>query len=50
MKTRQELILDFMLVMSPRIFDIDCLDDETKATIIKNAAELLVNKYLEDLV
>jgi len=49
MKTRQELILEFMLAMSPRIFDADWLDDEITAVGIKSAAELLVDTYLESL-
>jgi len=49
MKTRQELILEFMLAMSPRIFDADWLDDEITAVGIKSVAELLVDTYLESL-
>lgn len=49
MKTRQELILDFMLALSPRIFDADWLDDEITAIKIKEYAELLVDTYLENI-
>lgn len=49
MKTRQELILDFMLAMSPRIFDLDYMDDEITAVGIRERAEILVNEYLESL-
>lgn len=47
MKTRQELILEFMLAMSPRIFDADWLDDEITAVGIYFAAELLADTYME---
>jgi hypothetical protein len=50
MKTRQELILDFMLAMSPRIFDIDCLDDQITAVGIREYAEILADTYLEILL
>ena len=49
MKTRQELVLDFMLVISPRIFDTDYLGDEITAVGIRRAAELLADTYLESL-
>ena len=49
MKTRQELILEFMLAMSPRIFDLDCMDDEITAVVIRECAEILANEYLENL-
>jgi|688.fasta_scaffold724572_3 hypothetical protein len=49
MKTRQELILDFMLAMSPRIFDADWFDDEITAVGIYAMAELLADTYLEKL-
>lgn len=49
MKTRQELILEFMLVMSPRIFDLDYMDDEITAVGIRERAEILTNEYLETL-
>ena len=50
MKTRQELILDFMLAMSPRIFDLDCMDDEITAVEIRQSAALLADTYLEILL
>jgi len=50
MKTRQELILDFMLAISPRIFDTDYLDDEITAVAIRRAAELLTDTYLENVL
>jgi hypothetical protein len=49
MKNRQELILEFMVAMSPRIFDLDCMDDEITAVGIRERAEILVNEYLETL-
>ena len=49
MKTRQELILDFMLALSPRIFDTDWCDDEITAVGIYSMAELLVDTYLESI-
>lgn len=49
MKTRQELILDFMLAMSPRLFDTDWLDDEITAIKIKEYAEILADTYLESI-
>ena len=50
MKTRQELILEFMLAISPRIFDTDYLDDEITAVAIRRAAELLADTYLENVL
>lgn len=54
MKTRQELILDFMLVLAPataeamfRNPDIE-LTDVTQTTF--QIAEAMVNKYLENLL
>ena len=47
MKTRQELILDFMLAISPKIFDTDHVGDEIRAVGIRRAAELLADTYLE---
>ena len=49
MKTRQELILYFMLAMSPRLFDTDWLDDEITAIKIKEYAEILADTYLESI-
>ena len=49
MKTRQELILDFMLAMAPRIFDVDWLDDQITAVGIRECAEILADTYLESI-
>lgn len=48
MKTRQELILEFMVAMSPRIFDVDCTEDEITAVGIRECAEILADEYLEN--
>lgn len=50
MKTRQELILDFMLAMSSRIFDLDYMDDEITAVGIREYAEILADTYLENVL
>jgi hypothetical protein len=38
-----------MLAIAPRIFDLDCMDDEITAVEIRQAAALLADTYLEVL-
>jgi hypothetical protein len=47
MKTRQELILEFMVAMSPKVFDFSEDGDEITVVLIRECAELFADEYLE---
>ena len=51
MKTRQELILDFMLALSsnPAMMDNDSYDVKEDANYIHHYASFLTDKYLESI-
>jgi hypothetical protein len=51
MKTRQELILDFMLALSsnPAMMDNDSYDVKEDANYIHHYASFLADKYLENI-
>jgi hypothetical protein len=47
-KNKDELILEFMVALAPKIFDSDAFDEEITAEMIVEAADLLATEFLEN--